>query len=81
MTEDKLYFTTETGIQLFTNDLTENANQYAKSLRLRNIRVFKAVGNGKKVWLVCKGSEPIYETLFYEQIGTRLDAIKMASRR
>lgn len=34
-----------------------------------------------KQWVIFRGENAIYETQYYEQIGTRLGAIKMASKR
>ena len=82
MTDDTLVCTTSTGVNLYENNLTKNATAYAKSLQLRNIRVFMAVSPDEtKQWVIFRGENAIYETQYYEQIGTRLGAIKMASKR
>ena len=79
---DTLVCTTRTGVKLYENYLSKNATAYAKSLRLRNIKVFMAVfPNETKQWVIFRGENAIYETQYYEQIETRLGAIKMASKR
>lgn len=79
--EDKLVYTTDTGIKLYTSELTKTANQYAKSLRLRNIKIFIAEDTYSiKNFVIFSNGKPIYETRYYEQIGTRLTAIKMARK-
>ena len=79
---DTLIHTTNTGVKLYENYLTKNATAYAKSLRLRNIKVYMAVSPDEtKQWLIFRGENAIYETQYYEQIGTRLGATKMASKR
>ena len=79
---DTLIHTTSTGVKLYENYLTKNATEYAKSLRLRNIRVFMAVfPDETKQWVIFRGKNVVYETQYYEQIETRLGAIKMASKR
>ena len=79
---DTLIHTTHTGVKLYKNDMSKNATAYAKSLRLRNIKVYMAVfPDETKQWVIFRGENAIYETQYYEQIGTRLGAIKMASKR
>lgn len=79
---DTLIHTTSTGVKLFENGFSKNATAHAKSLRLRDIKVFLAVlPDETKQWVIFRGENAIYETQYYEQIETRLDAIKVASKR
>lgn len=79
---DKLIGTTSTGISLYTNEATEAAQKYAKSLKLRNINIFIAEREHKsRLYIIVKNGEVIYETTYYEQIGTRLCIIKALRKR
>ena len=82
MTDDTLVCTTNTGVKLYENYLTKNATAHAKGLRLRNIKVYMAVfPDETKQWVIFRGKNAVYETQYYEQLETRLGAIKMASKR
>jgi hypothetical protein len=79
--EDKFVYETSTGIKLYTNGLTENTDKYAKNLGLKQIKVYKAVFDGKPMYVIFQGKEAVYETTSYEQVGCRLDALKIIQGR
>ena len=79
--EDKFVYETSTGIKLYTNGLTENTDKYAKNLGLKQIKVYKAVFDGKLMYVIFQGKEAVYETTSYEQVGCRLDALKIIQGR
>jgi len=73
--------TTSTGIKLYTNALTKAAENYAKSLKLKKIRIFIAERENKsKRYIVVWNGDVIYETPLYEQIGARLDVLKITRK-